>query len=93
MSARAVNGLALLCACAALVGCGGSGDSQSGYYNMRTLAQVLEERAHQAGAFGITATCARTGKQTAECHVSREHKTAASVEVSISADGKTFITH
>jgi hypothetical protein len=88
--------LGLLLGILALAACGGGGgESQSGYFNMRTLAQVLEERARQAGAVGTTVACTRTGKQTAECHVSKTggaEKQTTSVEVTISADGQTFIT-
>jgi len=83
-----------------LSACGGSSSSSSAssgpYYNMETLAKGIEESVttkNPALFAGTQITCIQSGKQTAECHASNGEGKEASVEVTISLDGQSFITH
>jgi hypothetical protein len=83
----------------ALSACGGGSSSASDsgpYFDMETLAKGIEESLTEKNpvlSAGTKIRCIQTGKQTAECHADRYNEQATSIEVSISADGKSFITH
>jgi hypothetical protein len=78
-------------------GSGSSSASASGpYFDMGKLAEGIEESVTEKNPAifaGTKITCIQTGKQTAECHASNGEGKEASIEVSIAADGKSFITH
>jgi hypothetical protein len=79
-------------------GCGGSSAANAGpYYNMGTLAKGIEESLTEKSpdlAAGTTVTCIQTGQQTAECHATdKDNGNETSIEVSISKNGKSFISH
>jgi maltose-binding protein MalE len=88
-----------------LAACGGSSGGKTGtsssssgpYFNMETLASGIKEKlteTHPAYGVNTQITCIQTGKQTAECSATETSSgQKASIEVSISADGKSFISH
>lgn len=77
-----------------LSGCGSTSSSSGPYYNMTTLANAIKEKIQDEHPAEATSeiTCIKTGKQTAECNASNGEE-KASVEVNISEDGNSFITH
>jgi VCBS repeat-containing protein len=65
----------------------------SGFYNMSTLSQDLEGQ-YAIKIPGVTATveCLRAGGQTAKCAVTLSNGQAEAVTVTISPDGRTYVT-